>query len=137
MTYIPASKRGRQDYADISRFAGGSNFGVWQNYPTAPPSKSLEFDFSGLEPPSLDQTVVENLRVEIIEATKIDEESIRQNRVESRSDTCFISQYEHRSYAKGRGIQEGHGGGGPCVNRNRQYITPTYYQTARNITDVA
>ena len=133
MTNIPASKRGRQDYADLSRFAGGSCFGVWQNYPTAPPSRSLEFDFSGLEPPSLDQTFIDNLRVEIIEVNTIDEESIRQNRVEGRSDTCFTSQYEHRSYAEGRGIREGHGGGGPSW----EYLIPPHYQTARNITDVA
>ena len=54
MKQIPASKRGGESYKDISKNFGGSSYGSWQNYPTAPPfpSKSLEFEFSGLEPPS-------------------------------------------------------------------------------------
>lgn len=50
MKHIPATKRGGKSYARIYKFLGATGYGRWLNPPFGPPL-SLEFDFSGLEPP--------------------------------------------------------------------------------------
>ena len=51
MKQIPATKRGGKSYARIYKFLGAPSHGQWLNPPLGPPLQSLEFDFSGLEPP--------------------------------------------------------------------------------------
>ena len=50
MKQIPATRRGGRGFARIYKFLGATSYGAWQNPPLGPP-QSLEFDFSGLEPP--------------------------------------------------------------------------------------